>query len=53
MVKTFALRACLSAEAKEVRFLVREDFSLRHNIQTGSGTHPANYKVVTAVFSSG
>jgi hypothetical protein len=28
-------------------------FSLRHNVQTGSGTHPASYAMGTRVISSG
>jgi hypothetical protein len=36
-----------------VRFPAGHDFYLCHNVQTGSGAHPASYPIGTGVRSSG
>jgi hypothetical protein len=35
------------------RFQARNDFTLHHNVQTGSGAHPASYPMSTGVLSWG
>jgi hypothetical protein len=37
----------------EVRFPAGKDFCLCHNVQTGSGAHPASYPMGTRVLCSG